>query len=122
MASKNNRKHRNSVRITWAQAIRDIVIVSINKGQLPILAVCAIVVIILLRLPPQSLLTLTNRVFELLEKGVLWSYMIIAILVLMYFYHVRLLRKTFSDEAERIGNEKSDLQEQLANRKFKSSN
>lgn len=107
--------------IGWPQAIRDIVVASINKGQLPILGIIAVMLVVLWRIPPQDLSKLVDKLFELTAKHQILAYALNVILIIGWYIHSRFLRKMFSTEMERIGNEKSVLQNIVAGREFKSS-
>ncbi len=85
------------------------------------LALCVVVIIVVMKLPPRDLSSMVDKVLELIEKRVLWSYVLNFVLIMSYFFHVRHLRRNFSQEYKRIGEEKSALQNKLAGRKFKSS-
>ncbi len=70
---KGNNNH------SWAKTVRDIVVASINKGQLPILGIISIFLVILIRIPPQDLSTILSKVTEHLVNKELWSYILLFI-------------------------------------------
>lgn len=107
---------------TWAQAVRDIVVTSINRGQLPILGMIAVALLVLYRLPEGDIAKLALEVVESLRRGEFWAYLIELATVVAWYVHSRAMRKAFSDEAERIGREKSRVQSQAAGVEFKTSN
>lgn len=107
--------------VSWAQAVRDIVIASMNKGQLPILCGMFSVMIILWRLPPDKLFVVSMKVIELLLKGELWSYILLFLVCVGWFIHAKNMRRNFTFETNRITEEKSKLQNELVTADFKSS-
>ena len=107
--------------VTWAEATRDIVICAIDRGQLPTLLCCAFVLILLIRIPSDQLGTLLEEVGKRLANGEAISWILLPVFILGWFFHTRWMRKKFTQEYERIGKEKSALQEQLSGVKLKSS-
>lgn len=119
---RNKRKRKGNSGIGPWQALRDMVIAAMNRGQLPILSVFLLILVVLLRMPEDDLSKLAFSVLEKLEKGELWAYGVLCVVILCWYVHARLMRKEFSIEMERVGKEKSKLQSKLTNTKLKSSN
>src|SRR5262249_32534714 len=113
-----SRKARST---SWPQAISNIVIASINKGQLPVLGLIAIFLVLVWRLPPEELAKLAREMLEALEKRELIGYAASLIFGFGWFFHARWMRKEFSNEYERIGREKSHAQSKAAGKNFPSS-
>lgn len=101
--------------------MRDIFITSISKGQLPILGLLVFLSIALLRMPEKDVSKLMFQVLEHLKNGALFGYVLSFLIALGWFYHAKKMRTKFSAECQRMGKEKSDLQNSLAKVKFKSS-
>jgi len=114
---KGNKNNNHS----WAKTVRDIVVASINKGQLPILGVISIFLVILIRIPPQDLSTILSKVIEHLVNNELWSYILLFIVCSGWFIHAKIMRTNFTRETNRMSAEKTKLQNQLTKKKFKSS-
>lgn len=112
----------NQPAFTWAQAVRDIFVTSMNRGQLPVLGMIAVALLVLYRMPPEGLAALTHEVVTSLKNGELWAYLLELATVVAWYVHARSMRRNFSDEAERIGREKSKIQSQAAGVAFKTSN
>lgn len=110
-----------SFEVTWAQAFRDIVVTSMNRGQLPVLGVIAVVVLLVGRMQESDVSTLVFEIFHELKEGQLWGYVLWLLTLAGWFYHAKHTRRMFSDETARIGREKSELQGKLSNVKYKSS-
>jgi hypothetical protein len=122
MASK--RKQRNNAaqsKFTWAQAARDIVVTSMNRGQLPILGVLAVVFLMVWRMPEGDVSKLVFSVVSHLKDGDLWGYALSLVLAGGWYSYAKNMRKKFSVECERIGREKSALQGKLAGTNYRSS-
>ena len=114
-------KRKQTVKVTWAQAVRDIVITAMNRGQLPVLFLLFIVALIVWRLPVDLLLELIKYLIDLLKKAELIAYILLFIVCTIWFFHSKHLRRQFSKEVERIGKEKSNLQRLSTGKNFKSS-
>ncbi len=107
--------------LTWAEAVRDIVAIAINKGQLLPLGLIMIVLLILLRVPEDQILVLLRALVKKLEAGELMVYPLLVICISGWIYHVAIMRRHFKAEYERIGKEKSRLQSELSGIELKSS-
>lgn len=116
-------KERNSkISINLWAAIRDVLNHSITKGQFPLACVAGIVVLCVWRMPAADVTALVNRILSVLDRFAFFSYLGNVILVAGWAMHARHQRKLFTGELNRVGQEKSDLQEQLLSRKLSSSN
>ena len=108
-------------KVTWAQATRDIVVASINKGQLPILGLFGIILLLIYKLDPKDIMIVIRALGVKLSHGEMLSYLLLTIVILGWYFHARYTRKYHSEEYKRIGREKSDLQNLIADRKLISS-
>lgn len=107
--------------VTWAQMARDVLIAAMNKGQLPTLILMFIAGIVAWRLPPGDLTALVTRILRRLEDGTLAGWLLCIVALVCWYLHSRKMRRQFSEEYERIGNEKSRLQSELAGKRLSSS-
>lgn len=107
--------------VSWAQAFRDIIVVSMNKGQLPILAFAGVIALLVWRMPATDIPPLIDRILTRLESGELVGWLLTLLLVIGWYSHARWLRREYAEEFERIGKEKSRLQEGAAGRRLQSS-
>lgn len=98
---------------TWAQAVRDIVVEAIRKGQILALTVAGAILLFLWRLPDQSLLLVWQDVRDGANRNWILSFVCNLLLVGGWFVHSRRLRRTFEGEFERISAERNQLQKQL---------
>lgn len=119
MAKEN--RHTQPSKVTWAEATRDIIITSINRGQLPTVVLLFALLLILSRYPAEQL---PKLVYDVGESFLDWqglSYAVSIILALGWFIHAKSMRRSYSEEYKRIGREKSKLQNQNSKKSFDSS-
>ena len=126
MSNKNSQQSRRkgsraNGKMTWAQSVRDMTIASINKGQLPLFGLLFIVSIMILKMPSEDVSDLVFSIFSALKAGEYVAYILLVLSLSGWYAHAKFMRKAFSAEAERIGNEKSNLQGRIAGVKFGSS-
>ena len=116
-----NRNDNSKIKVSWAEALRDIVLKAIETGQLPALLISVIVILIIWKIPDDQLLLLLQEIIKRFEKGEMISYLILFLCILGWFFHVKILQKRFAREYERIGKEKSSLQSKKSGINLKSS-
>lgn len=97
------------------------VIASMNKGQLPILGVLAIIALVIWRMPETEITPMLKSIGEKMVKFELLSYPLLLVSLTGWFLHARSMRRRFSEEYKRIGREKSELQRQLTSLDLQSS-
>lgn len=100
-------------KVTWAQMVRDVAIAAINKGQLHLLGIIAMLLIIISRLSSEDLSKLTFQILDALKAGELWSYFLILLILSMWLIHTNTADKMFSKRIEKITQEKEELQKKL---------
>ena len=108
-------------KVTWPEAFRDVLVCAIERGQLPTLFCCAFVLVSLLKIPEDRFAVLVEEVGKRLANGEFISWPLLVISILAWFFHAQHMKEKFSREYERIGKEKSSLQEQISGVKLKSS-
>jgi len=114
-------KKKNNNNYSWARAFRDIVVTAMNRGQLPVLGVMSIFMLILSRIPVQDLSTILKMIVLHLVNGELIAYIFLFIVCLAWFIQSKVARRNHSEEMNRVTKEKSQLQNMLTKKKFKSS-
>lgn len=107
--------------MSWAQALRDMVVSAINRGQLPVFGFFLVLLMLFFKMPAEDVSKLVFEILESLRHGELVAYVLLTVACVGWFTHARTMRRLFSAEAERIGREKSALQSRLAGVKFESS-
>lgn len=105
--------------MSWAQSFRDMVVAAINKGQLPVLGVLFVVLLFIFKLPEERIGDLARDLLMHLIDGSLGGYLLAVVFGSSWFFHAKAMRRSFSSEVDRIGREKSELQDQLAKIDFK---
>jgi hypothetical protein len=107
--------------MNFPQAIRDVLIASMNKGQFPLALVGAIIIISIIKMPQNDVSKLVFSVIDLLVEGYMLGYLLFLSTVLLWFIHAKFQRRTFSSEIERMAEEKNRVQQQNLGRDLKSS-
>lgn len=120
--TQKTRKASNNQKVTWAQAFRDVTIASMNRGQLPVLALIAFVMLMVVRMPSEDVSKLVFSVMEKLANGEMVAYVLLVVVTGAWFFHARKMRQAFTAEMERAGREKSRLQGAVSGEQYKSSN
>lgn len=105
----------------WAM-INSVLIHSMNKGQLPAAAIAIILIVLALRCPADQIPIILQHIWGALKSAAGVSYTINVVVIIGAAVGFKSMRKRVSDELDRIGQEKTNLQEQLAGRRLSSSN
>lgn len=117
----NQRKQKNQVAVTWAQAFRDIIITAMNRGQLLLLMVTSIFMLLIWKLESNQAFDLLNNFLEKLENWSIIGWILWVLTVFGCFILFRKVRTDFSYEMKRVGKEKSKAQEKALQRSLPSS-
>ncbi|HCK1206680.1 TPA: hypothetical protein NY155_003775 [Escherichia coli] len=103
--------NKNQVKVTWAQAWRDVMIRAMSNGQLIPITISIILMIAAWRLPKTDLSNLAFSIVDGVKEHSLVGWAISVIVGLAWSAHARIMRRCFSSEAQRIGNEKTKYQQ-----------
>ena len=87
----------------------------------PLYLFSLIVLLIIWKIPDEQLLALLKEIVTKLGKGEMISYPLLLLCIVCWRFHYKFLKNNFRQEYERIGKEKSYLQEKLAGIKLKGS-
>jgi len=110
-------------KVTIAQAVRDVVIHAMDKGQLLPLFVAVIIISVVWRLPEESLTELATQVWQNLLSVYLLGWVLCIAAVCGWASHYRWIAARHANEIDRISNERNSVQQKLAGPHFiKSSN
>lgn len=101
--------------------LRDVLVASMNKGQLPVLALLLVVSLVIFRMPPEGVRELAVQVLSELVNLHLVGYALAVVLALSWLVHAKYQRRTFAAEMDRIAEERNKLQDRLLQRKTRSS-
>jgi hypothetical protein len=119
------RKYADSGRLStgaaFAVALRDILIASISKGQFPMVLCATVVLVIVLRMPPEDVSGLAFRILDAAERRAIGGYVLAAILLVAWIIHARYQRKQFRIEFDRISSERNDAQARVLGNRVQSS-
>lgn len=109
--SQKNKPEQALVKpVSWAQACRDVLVASINKGQLPWVVIGIMGVIAALRVPEEALGRLLEKIVEDLHTAHLLGWALSVIATVAWFLHSRYQTRVYSAELERVSEEKTRLQ------------
>ena len=110
------------VKVTWAEAIRDIIIRAMDRGQLLLIVFLGILVILAFRLPPERLEALALAVVDRFSKLWLLGWVLWFFSVCGWFVHSSWQRRVGAGELSRVTEERNRLQKKVAGEdKIKSS-
>jgi len=90
-ASGNDLRER-ARRFGFAEMLRDVLVVAIERGQFLLAVTALVVTIIVLKFSAQELITLVVRVLDSLERGCLLGYLAAAVLGVSCFLRSRMRR------------------------------
>jgi len=118
MAKRKKKYTPKNHQVTWAQAVRDVLIASMNRGQLPIIGVLSLFFLIIWKMPSEDATKLAFSILDSLRAGELVSYIVLSVVIMGWFFHAKIMRTNFSKEVQRIGTQKTAIQSKAANTKF----
>jgi hypothetical protein len=109
--------HRSSVskpiKITWAQAFRDIVVEALRRGQIVALGIAIFLIIYVARLPSNQLYQVWDDFRRIEEREWTVNLILNVALALLWFVHARRMRQGYEKELARVAEERNRLQEKL---------
>lgn len=111
MGKGNRKQEKSQGRFTWAQAWRDVMFKAIASGQIVPTSIAIVMMIAAWRMPEQDLSPLVNRILNGLENHSLIGWIAFAIALCVWCWHASWMRRGFSKEFQRMGNEKTKHQQ-----------
>lgn len=87
-----------AAKVGYAQAVRDVFIASINKGQFPFAVVGAILLLIIARIPQEEIVPLIKWMVEFMGATYLFGYALFAVTVLGWYFHAQRIRREFTEQ------------------------
>ena len=120
-ASRKSHKSAKPVKVGFFQAIRDVLIASLNRGQFPLAIFAVILGLIIWRMPEARVADLADEILRLLATGSLLGYILAFALVVSWTVHARSQRRTYENEMRRMSYEKKRLQRKLTDTNISSS-
>lgn len=89
-----------AARVGTAQAVRDVFIASINKGQFPFAIVGAIVLLLLIRIPENEIVPLIHWMVEAVGSLYYIGYLLFVMTVFAWYFHAQRIRHEFESQFE----------------------
>jgi hypothetical protein len=108
-------------KVTIAQAVRDVLIASMNKGQFPLALLVLVILAFLFKMPPDDVSRLAFELFQNIVNGKLLGYILGGGATIGWLGHSKWQRRVLSAEIERISLERNDLQMKLLGDNIRSS-
>lgn len=81
------------VQVTWAQAFRDVLVASINKGQFLVAIVGIIFLVMVVKMPEQDVSKLAFKIVEDLKTLHLLGYALFFVTLGFWYLHAQLMRR-----------------------------
>jgi hypothetical protein len=110
--AKNPQSASKRATSVW-QMMRDVLIESMRRGQLPLICFLFIVMLFLWKTPSDYYPTLWGKIFELRGSILCGSLALNLVLVFGWYFNAKGLRRRFKYENERIVSERNELQKKL---------
>ena len=101
--------------------LRDVLVASLNKGQFVIAVAALIIVVMLVRMPPEDVTKLAFEIIHKLSSGNLVGYALAVVLALCWYIHAKKQRRNCEEELKRLTGERTKLQKQTLGKKVVSS-
>lgn len=100
--------------------LRDVLVTSIMRGQVPVTIAGIIVVLMILRMPREDVGELTFRVIDAVERRWVAGYVLAALFLVGWCLHARYQRKAIAAEMDRLSAERTELQHRVLGSKIRS--
>ncbi len=98
-------------KVTFWHMWRDVLVTAMNKGQFPLALLGLILIVILIKLPSETISKLTSRLYGDLKNLSLVGYVMWVLTMAAWYAHARLLRRTYAMELSRLSAERTRLQD-----------
>jgi phosphotransferase system glucose/maltose/N-acetylglucosamine-specific IIC component len=120
---KNRRKQQNNFnRPNFWGFLQNVLLASLNKGQLPGMFVGLYMLILIIKLPTNEVSDIIREIITISKVNSILGWVLAVIVTLVSYYLIKRLRINHTNEIKRITNKKQELQEKLAGKKLPSSN
>ncbi|UEA17474.1 hypothetical protein K7G92_000679 [Pasteurella canis] len=84
-------------KVTWAQAVRDVLNTAMNRGQLPLLFILLCCFLVLYRLPQEELSHLVFKIFQGLKDGHFIGYVLAVLILIIWYWDGRKIRRKYAE-------------------------
>jgi hypothetical protein len=102
--------------------VENVLIHSMNKGQLPLAGPILLIMFIILRLPEERVYDLVKQLFSLATVYKVGGWIFFVISIFGWIISAKSMRRSHTLEIRRLSNERTKLQEKLLNKNLPSSN
>lgn len=104
MANRKNNNYNG-----W-HSLTDIAVASMNKGVFLPFSITLFLCFSIFRMPSEDVSNFLFKIIDDLKSGYLFGYLLFFVALLLWYKHVKALRKIAEDEVARIGEEKTEWQ------------
>lgn len=94
---RDNIVQQQNNKVTWAQAVRDVLNTAMNRGQLPLLFILLCCFLVLYRLPQEELSHLVFKIFQGLKDGHLIGYVLAVLILIVWYWDGRKIRRKYAE-------------------------
>ena len=101
--------------------IRDVLVASINRGQLPQATAAIVVIVIVVKMPSDDVSKLASSAISKLVDGSLAGWAIAALAIIGWAWHARRQRRWWNTEMDRVSRERTKYQKIALKEKLGSS-
>lgn len=105
-------KKSSRAAVTWAQAFRDIIIRAMDRGQLLPVLLFLVCLALIWKMPSDKVYDFGVNFINGFKDLSLLGWILAAVVCILWAGHARLMRRKHSTEYQRIGSEKSQLQQE----------
>jgi len=115
------KKNKTPAKINFFRMVRDVFIASMSKGQFPLAITGIILMLMIIKMPSEDVSKLVFKLIDLTVNMKIIGYVISFFTTIGWYFHSKFQRRTFTDEINRISEERNELQKQLLGKRIKSS-
>jgi hypothetical protein len=120
--NSKNRNKNNSYRPNFWGMLQNVLIGSMNKGQLPFATISLILIILVIKYPSDKIPEFTQDLFNISTFNSIFGWCIGIITTFSGYYINKRQRREHTTEVRRLSNEKKKLQEKINGGNLPSSN
>ncbi len=117
---KGGRKVERTEIDFWTM-VRDVLVTSINRGQLPQATTALVFIVLVVRMPRADVSKLVFSVIDGLANWSLVGWFAAGVTIILWYWHVRLQRRWWSPEMSRVSKERTKWQKRALDEKLGSS-
>jgi len=93
--ARSSEAKQSKSEFTYAQALRDVLVASINKGQFPIAILGMVILTVLFRMPAERVGELAVELLRQLLAGWLLGYVLFGVTLMGWFVHAKKIRTEY---------------------------